>query len=260
MHRRMPKKVFIAAMVLAAALPSMTAGCAGRTKSQGDELVCLTDEAPEETLGEEEKRYGQKTYENRGGKDGDGTGELDGRAGTKDGAPGNLREDSGTAGNQGIIYVHVCGQVAAPGVYPLPVGSRLYEAIEAAGGLLESGAGEWLNQAAQVGDGQQVYVPSQEEVRQDPAEWLVKQGAAGGVYAAQQGVGGDSSADGGKVDLNTASKEQLMTLSGIGEAKAASIIAYREEHGGFQKIEELMEVEGIKEGVFNKVRNQIRVN
>ena len=51
-----------------------------------------------------------------------------------------------------------------------------------------------------------------------------------------------------------------MTLSGIGEAKAASIIAYREEHGGFQKIEELMEVQGIKEGVFHKVRNQIRVN
>ena len=68
------------------------------------------------------------------------------------------------------------------------------------------------------------------------------------------------SADEGKVNLNTASKEQLMTLSGIGEAKAASIIAYREEHGGFQKIEELMEVEGIKEGVFNKVRDQIRVN
>ena len=62
------------------------------------------------------------------------------------------------------------------------------------------------------------------------------------------------------MNLNTASKEQLMTLSGIGEAKAASIIAYREEHGGFQKIEELMEVQGIKEGVFHKVRNQIRVN
>ena len=62
------------------------------------------------------------------------------------------------------------------------------------------------------------------------------------------------------MDLNTASREQLMTLSGIGEAKAASIIAYREEHGGFRKIEELMEVEGIKEGVFNKVRDQIRID
>ena len=64
----------------------------------------------------------------------------------------------------------------------------------------------------------------------------------------------------GKVNLNTASKEQLMTLSGIGEAKAMSIIAYREEHGGFQKVEELMEVQGIKEGVFNKVRDRISIN
>ena len=62
------------------------------------------------------------------------------------------------------------------------------------------------------------------------------------------------------MNLNIASREELMTLSGIGEAKAASIIAYREEHGGFRQIEELMEVEGIKEGVFNKVRDQIRID
>lgn len=157
-------------------------------------------------------------------------------------------------------------------------GSRLYEAIEAAGGILENGAGEWLNQAAQVGDGQRIYVPSTEEVRkaqQGGADVLQgtqgglsaeQQGAQGSLYIAQQEIEGGkpsgqvSSSDDGKVNLNTASKEQLMTLSGIGEAKAASIIAYREEHGGFQKIEELMEVQGIKEGVFHKVRNQIRVN
>ena len=63
-----------------------------------------------------------------------------------------------------------------------------------------------------------------------------------------------------KIDLNRATREQLMTLSGIGEAKADSIIAYREVHGGFRQIEELMEVDGIKEGVFNKVKDQIKVS
>lgn len=244
MHRRVQKKLVIAVMVLAAALPSLMTGCGGKAKSQDEELVCLTDEVSQEALEEEEKRDGQE-------------------------------ED---VENSGIIYVHVCGQVACPGVYPLLAGSRLYEAIEAAGGILENGAGEWLNQAAKVGDGQRIYVPSTEEVRkaqQGGADVLQgtqgdlsaeQQGAQGSLYIAQQEIEGGkpsgqvSSSDDGKVNLNTASKEQLMTLSGIGEAKAASIIAYREEHGGFQKIEELMEVQGIKEGVFHKVRNQIRVN
>ena len=63
----------------------------------------------------------------------------------------------------------------------------------------------------------------------------------------------------GKVDINTAEKNELMTLPGIGEAKADAIVRYREEHGTFQKIEDLMEVEGIKEGVFQKVKDQIKV-
>ena len=61
------------------------------------------------------------------------------------------------------------------------------------------------------------------------------------------------------MNLNTAAKEQLMTLTGIGEAKAAAIIRYREENGGFRSIEEVMEVEGIKEGVFNKIKDQIKI-
>ena len=67
-----------------------------------------------------------------------------------------------------------------------------------------------------------------------------------------------STAD-GKVDINTAGKDELMTLSGIGEAKADAIIRYRDEHGKFQKIEDLMEVEGIKDGVFQKVKDQIKI-
>ena len=141
------------------------------------------------------------------------------------------------------IYVHVCGEVNQPGVYCLPAGSRLYEAIEAAGGLKEGAAAESLNQAQEAKDGQQIYVPSIEE--------SLKEGVSG--------EGEPAEASDGKINLNTAAKEQLMTLTGIGEAKAAAIIRYREENGGFQSIEELMEVEGIKEGVFNKIKDQIKI-
>lgn len=141
------------------------------------------------------------------------------------------------------IYVHVCGEVNQPGVYCLPAGSRLYEAIEAAGGLKEGAAAESLNQAQEAKDGQQIYVPSIEEPLKE------------GVYD----EGEQAEASDGKINLNTAAKEQLMTLTGIGEAKAAAIIRYREENGGFQSIEELMEVEGIKEGVFNKIKDQIKI-
>ena len=151
-------------------------------------------------------------------------------------------EDSAIEENEDI-YVHVCGEVNQPGVYCLPAGSRLYEAIEAAGGLKEGAAAESLNQAQEAKDGQQIYVPSIEESLKE------------GVY----GEGEPAEASDGKINLNTAAKEQLMTLTGIGEAKAAAIIRYREENGGFQSIEELMEVEGIKEGVFNKIKDQIKI-
>ena len=229
MHRRMPKKRNVALLGFVVILFLLT-GCQGRREGNGEELICLT-EGGTEKIPKEEKAEAQESSE----------------------------EETRISRETGIAYVHVCGQVANPGVYPLPSGSRLYEAIEAAGGLLESGAGEQLNQAAQVEDGQRVYVPSKEEVQQGlvggiHTDW---QGEAGIGNAASQG---DLTAGIGKVNLNTASKEQLMTLSGIGEAKAMSIIAYREEHGGFQKVEELMEVQGIKEGVFNKVRDRISIN
>lgn len=151
-------------------------------------------------------------------------------------------EDSAIEENEDI-YVHVCGEVNQPGVYCLPAGSRLYEAIEAAGGLKEGAAAESLNQAQEAKDGQQIYVPSIEE--------SLKEGVSG--------EGEPAEASDGKINLNTAAKEQLMTLTGIGEAKAAAIIRCREENGGFQSIEELMEVEGIKEGVFNKIKDQIKI-
>ncbi len=135
------------------------------------------------------------------------------------------------------IYVYVCGAVNAPGVYRLPAGSRVYEAIEAAGGMNESAAAEALNQAERLSDGQQVYMPGRDE-NADPTA----------------GMQEDE-----RINLNTAGREELMTLSGIGEVKAESIIRYREEHGRFQSIEELKQIDGIKEGLFNRIKDKVRI-
>ena len=151
------------------------------------------------------------------------------------------------AGNEGMIYVFVCGQVASPGVYELPEGSRICQAIDAAGGMLDTASADWVNQAEPAEDGQKIYVPSSEEADAMPE---------GQQTGQMQGL---SSAEGtdGKVHLDSASREELMTLTGIGEKKADAIIRYRESKGGFQSVEELMQVEGIKEGTYNKIKDSI---
>lgn len=151
------------------------------------------------------------------------------------------------AGSEGVIYVFVCGQVTSPGVYELPEGSRICQAIDAAGGMLDTASTDWVNQAETAEDGQKIYVPSQEE-----AEVMPDGQQTGQMQEASSTEGTD-----GKVHLNTASREELMTLTGIGEKKADAIIRYRESNGGFQSVDELMQVEGIKEGTYNKIKDSI---
>lgn len=133
------------------------------------------------------------------------------------------------------IYVYVCGAVLQEGVYRLQEGSRIYEAVELAGGFREDAATTGVNQAQVLEDEMTVYVPTIDEAL---AEETISDG---------------------KVDLNRASKEELMTLSGVGESRAESIIKYREQNGGFQTIEDIMKVSGIKEGLFEKIKDFIKV-
>lgn len=153
-----------------------------------------------------------------------------------------IEEESGLT--EKTIYVQVSGAVVSPGVYELPEGSRVFEAIALAGGVTEEADAGQMNQAQTVSDGEMIYVKRQGETVE---EALAQEEAFG-----QQ--------EDGKVNLNTATEEELMTLPGIGQAKAKSIIAWREEKGGFSKIEDLMEIEGIKEGVFSKIKDSIKVN
>ena len=141
--------------------------------------------------------------------------------------------------------VYVCGAVVTPGVYVLPGGSRIYEAVAAAGGMQEDAAYESLNQAEEIHDGQMIVVLTEEEMKS--------------VQIQTDDTQKSDTAD-GRVDLNTATKTQLMTLPGIGETKADSIIAYREKNGGFSSIEDIKKIEGIKEGVFSKIKDSIAVN
>lgn len=147
-------------------------------------------------------------------------------------------------------FVYVCGAVNSPGVYELKKDARVYEAIELAGGVTEEAAQELINQAQTVTDGERIYVPNKEEAE------------AYGNGTDIMGLERTGETDGntkGKININTAGKEELMTLTGIGESKAESILNYREEHGDFQSTEDLMQIEGIKEGVFNKIKDDITI-
>ena len=145
-----------------------------------------------------------------------------------------------------MIYVQVAGAVHKPGVYKLPEGSRVFQALELAGGVTADAQLKSLNQAAPVSDGEMIWVMTVEEAAAQPVQM-------------GETSGNGSEGEDGKVNLNTATKEELMELPGIGAAKAASILAYREANGSFTKIEDLMKIEGIKEGVFSKIEDYVIV-
>ena len=158
------------------------------------------------------------------------------------------RRDVGNSEKSGI-YVYICGEVINPGVYELSGDSRIYEAVDAAGGFTENAARECVNLASKVSDGMQITIYNREE-----AASLLADSAPVGENAGKSGTSGS-----GLVNLNTATKEELMTLKGIGESKAEDIIRYREKSGGFKKIEDIMKISGIKENGFQKIKDSITV-
>lgn len=174
--------------------------------------------------------------------------------------PKGVRPDSGAEGNPADtdaaentgdltetetdteeIAVFICGAVNNPGVYYLDTNARVYEAVEAAGGFQKDADTEWLNQAGYLADGQKLQIFTRKETSQ-----MVLTDAQAGPNA-------------GLVNLNTADRDSLMTLPGIGASKADAILDYRREQGEFQTIEDIMQISGIKEAVFSKIKDQITV-
>lgn len=143
-----------------------------------------------------------------------------------------------------MIRVYVCGAVADPGVVEIPKDSRIEDALLAAGGFLPDALIEAVNLADWVSDGQMLYFPTVEEA----AAWTPLQESQN----FQNGQGEF-------VNINTADAALLCTLPGIGEAKAADIIAYREAHGGFAYCEDIMKVPGIKTSIYEKICDKITV-
>lgn len=137
------------------------------------------------------------------------------------------------------IGVYVCGEVMKPGIYYFESNARIEDAIYAAGGVTAKAVIDSMNLAEYVKDCDKVYVPAfGEEIDELNTN--------------------DEFAD-SRIDINRATLEELMTLPGIGQSKAQSIIDYRTEQGGYTSIEDIMNITGIKEGVFNKIKDLIKV-
>ena len=143
------------------------------------------------------------------------------------------------------VVVYVSGAVRSPGVYELGEGSRVNDAIAAAGGLAEDAQPSQINLARVVSDGEQIAIPSQAEV--DAAS----QGAA------QSGQTAGGAASSGLVNINLADAAALQTLSGVGPSTAQAIIADREQNGSVSSIDDLMRVDGIGEKKFAKIKDAI---
>lgn len=170
------------------------------------------------------------------------------------------------------LTVHVAGAVANPGVYSLPPGSRVIDAVNAAGGVTAAAEPNAVNLARPLADGERFYMPTKEEVRRSGWGWLPVVDGTGVVYSGGSGswpTGGSGSAQssvtggtlpaGLKLNINTATSAQLEALPGIGPTLAARIVEYRSRHGPFRAVEELLNVSGIGDKKLEEVRALITI-
>ncbi len=152
------------------------------------------------------------------------------------------------------LFVHVTGAVIQPGVYPLPRTSRVQDALQAAGGYLPEADLAVLNLAAVVQDGERIWVPWKPNSTTPPPQQ---------AESSQRGqtfnLPASPPTQSGLININSATQSELETLPGIGPVTAQKIIAYRQEHGPFTKIEELLEVSGIGVATLDKFKDYITI-
>lgn len=162
------------------------------------------------------------------------------------------------------LVVHICGAVSAPGVYELPAGSRIIDAVEAGGGFLPEADEACCNLAEEIVDGCQIYIMTKTESCADgqtEKKAGIQTSPDSDMQTTDINVRSNSAPalENGLVNLNTADVAALMTLPGIGESRAKAIISYREQHGAFAQIEDIMKISGIKQAAFSKIKDKITV-
>ena len=148
------------------------------------------------------------------------------------------------------VTVDVKGAVVNPGVYTLKEGARVTDVIQEAGGMTEDADAKSVNLAASLSDEEVIYVANKDENVS-----VLDQTSTGQV----SDKGGQAVSKDGKINLNTATSEQLQTISGIGAKRTEDIIAYRESHGGFQSVDDLKNVSGIGDKTLDKIRESLYV-
>lgn len=233
-----------------------------KSKKDTDEKKADTEDRQND--GGNSAEFRKKQAESDGSDAGNGTGSDSGKHTSDVDIDNGSEAVSDKEMQQAMIYVDVCGAVANPGVFQLAAGSRVFQAIEAAGGYLPEAALTCVNRAGVLTDGQQLYILTQEEMERqglDPAEMA---GASDGQMNGSAGTGQNTGMTAqvqqdNRININTADEAQLTTLTGIGATRAQAIIAYREENGPFAAIEDIMNVQGIKEGIFAKIKDEIVV-
>lgn len=263
-----------AAVLLSAVMTASLTGCA---KKQSLELTELSDTegSPGENDGDSEGN-GQDA----GSRSQDPATETDLQETDETGTAGEAPADGADSGEPELIYVFVCGAVAQEGVYELPAGSRVYQAVEAAGGYAADADTSYINQADPVTDAQKLEIPTVEEAEKLREEAALAAENRQAETDAESGSGPDGAAAGyanngagqmnnsaGQADdaaarlinINTADEATLQTLPGIGAAKAASIVRYREANGGFSSIEEIKKVSGIGDITYENIKGCITV-
>lgn len=249
------------------AVTTLLCGCGSNDyqvlQSKESSAICSNDEAGESGTQDKDAASIQDAF---------GDGNVLESSTSADGISDAAVSDSG-------IMVYVCGAVNNSGVYELSDGSRIADAVEAAGGFSEEADTEYLNLAMVVSDGMKIQVPTVDETRQlkdsdgqDPSSGTQAGGEQSDTFvvnsegeavdtnkAASSDSGSCSDNSNGLVNINTATVEELCSLSGIGESRANAIITYREQNGPFQCIEDIMKVSGIKDKVFEQIKDRITV-
>ena len=176
------------------------------------------------------------------------------------------RNDAAESGKRELLYVYVCGAVECPGVYAFEEGARVFDAIEAAGGLSADADGACVNQALKLSDQDQLYIRTLEEKEQNTQKGEFSstgtspEGSASGngygLLPAESSAGTENAAD-ARININTASQKDLTSLPGIGDTKAAAILADRTENGFYEAPEDLKRVSGIGDATFEKLKDRI---